>query len=322
LADSIISTHLLGEGIGGEPYPSLDGKYIVIMGKNGGSTVRILEVGSPGEPSTVLIDLELAFKNDDDERSYEGLSVARDFAFALKDDNTYLIMPSGTAHEIAIVNFSDNFSIKKVKLTDAEFENGAPHGRYRSVEWAVGTDYVWTNDSTEDEHYVIDFIKGRLVNTITGIDRSELLSVTNWRLVRENDDMETMMADIKVMQDQAIEEMSQTTLKTVEDLALVRATSQRNSIMREVEEMQQGVGVLSSKASTATSDDSVSSIAIAALIVGICALVVGIANIIILNKVKSNEQSSDSIDTAKVINTGVPKDEDSVTSSLKAQNVM
>ena len=53
--------------------------------------------------------------------------------------------------------------------------------------------------------------------------------------------------------------------------------------------MKQGVGVLSSKASTAKSDDSVSSIAIAALIVGICALVVGIANIIILNKVKSND---------------------------------
>lgn len=305
--DTVVSTHRLGEGIGGEPYPSLDGSYIVIIGKNGGSTIRILEVGAPGSPSTVLADLELDFKIDGD-RSYAGHSVARDFAFALKDDKTYLIIPSGTAHEISIVDFSDNFSVKKVVLTDKVFENTAPHGRYRSVEWAVGTDYVWTNDSKEDEHYVIDFIQGKLVNTVTGIDRSELLSVTNWDRVREHAEKEVMMTDIQVMQYQAMQEMSQTTLKTVEDLELVRATSQWDSIMQEVAAMQQGQEVLSSKSSTATtvSQESGSSLAVAALVIGVFALVVGIANLYVLNKIKHNNGSSDSVGTAKVIATGVP----------------
>ncbi|KAL7550471.1 hypothetical protein ACHAWF_014861 [Thalassiosira exigua] len=192
-AGRVVATHVLAEGIGGDPYPSPDGKYIVLMGKNGGSTVRVIEAGLPGAPSTTLVDLDLEFSME----GYETLSVRKDFAFVERDDKTLLVMPSGTEHKVAIVDFSDDFAVTHVRFSDAPFENGAPHGRYRSVEWAVGTDYVWTNDSTEDEHYVIDVVNAELVETITGIARSELISVQNWERMREGARRDEMMAEVR-----------------------------------------------------------------------------------------------------------------------------
>lgn len=134
---------------------------------------------------------------------YETLSVARDFAFVESiDGRTLLVMPSGTEHKVAIVDFTNNFEMKHVKFSDAMFENTAPHGRYRSVEWAVGTDFVWTNDSTENEHYVIDVVNAKLVNTITGVARSELVSVQNWERMREGAQREEMMAEVRSMTSQ------------------------------------------------------------------------------------------------------------------------
>lgn len=201
-AGKVVATHVLAEGIGGEPYPSPDGKYVVLIGKNGGNTVRIIEAGLPGAPSTTLIDIELEFNRD----GYENLSVFRDFAFVESDDKTFLVMPSGTSHKVAIVDFSNDFEIKHVTFSPKEFVNTAPHGRYRGVEWAVGTDYVWTNDSSEDEHYVIDVVKAELAKTITGIQRSEMVSVQNWDRMRENTQREDMMVEVRAMQSETPEE--------------------------------------------------------------------------------------------------------------------
>lgn len=155
------------------------------------------KAGEPGLPSTLVADIELDFSRDSDR--YDNLSVARDFAFVDIVGKTYLAFPSGTSHTIAIVDF-DNFNVRKVTLTEAVFENTAPHGRYRGVEWAVGTPYVWTNDSTEDEHYVVDVINAKVVNTIRDVDRSTLVSVQNWARVREAEEREKMMTEIKTMQ--------------------------------------------------------------------------------------------------------------------------
>ena len=164
------------------------------MGKNGGDTVRIIKAGVPGAPSTTLIDLELEFVR---EPRYDNLSTARDFAFVMSGDATYLVIPSGVSHKVAIVNFDKDFEIKHVTFSEKEFVNTAPHGRYRGVEWAVGTDYVWTNDSSEDEHYVIDVVNAKLVKTIEGIARSDLLSVQNWDRVRQREDM---VAEVRAAQ--------------------------------------------------------------------------------------------------------------------------
>lgn len=173
-------------------------EYIILLGKNGGSTIRVIEAGLPGAPSTTLVDLKLDFSRE----GYERLSVAKDLAFVERDGKTYLVMPSGTEHKVGIVDFEDNFKVTHVTFSDKPFENGAPHGRYRGVEWAVGTDYVWTNDSSEDEHYVIDVVNAKLVKTITGIARSEIVSVQNWDRVREHFQQEDMMVQVRAMQDE------------------------------------------------------------------------------------------------------------------------
>lgn len=59
---------------------------------------------------------------------------------------------------------------------------------------------VWTNDSTENEHYVVDVVNAEVVNTIRDVDRSTLVSVQNWARVREAEEREIMMAEIKTMQ--------------------------------------------------------------------------------------------------------------------------
>ena len=119
-------------------------------------------------PSTTLIDLQLDFARD----GYENLPVGLDFAFVDRDDRTLLVMPSGTEHKVAIVDLKNGFEGRHVEFSEKDFENTAPHGRFCAVEWAVGTDCVWTNDSSGYEHYVIDIVNAKLVKTITGIARS------------------------------------------------------------------------------------------------------------------------------------------------------
>jgi hypothetical protein len=161
-------------------------EYIVLLGKNGGKTIRVLEAGSGSSPSKTLIDLELDFNR----TGYETKSVGKDFSFVERDGKTLFVMPSGTEHKIAIVDFTDSkFKTTYVTISDKEFVNGAPHGRYRQVEWAVGTDYVWTNDSTNDELYVIDVIQGKLVKTISEIESTRLVAVQNFERVRLHDDV-------------------------------------------------------------------------------------------------------------------------------------
>ena len=157
-------------------------------------------------------------------------------------------MPSGTEHKVAIVDFSSgNFEATYVKFSDKEFTNKAPHGRYRRVEWAVDTDYVWTNDSTNDEVYVIDVIKGELVNTIPN-ESSAFLSVQNWARVRE-----TTMHNELLDKFAALEE---------------RETTMHNELLDQM------------AASGKDSDSGPS--ATAALAVGIVALVLGLINLVMI----------------------------------------
>ncbi len=92
----------------------------MLMGKNGGSTMRVIEAGLPGAPSTTLVDLELGFSLE----GYETKSVARDLAFVeTTDGRTLLVLPSGTEHKLAIVDFSNNFEIDHVLVSEKVFEN-------------------------------------------------------------------------------------------------------------------------------------------------------------------------------------------------------
>lgn len=63
---------------------------------------------------------------------------------------------------------------------------------------------MWTNDSTENEHYVIDVVQGKVVNTITGVSRASMLSVQNWERVHEAMQKEELVKEMKAMQEQVV----------------------------------------------------------------------------------------------------------------------
>ncbi len=247
---------------------SMSSEYIVLLGRNGGKTVRILKAGDSGSPSSVLVDLELEF----DRQGYEHLPVAKDFAFVERNGKTLFVMPSGTSHKVAIVDFStQDFETKYVTFSDKEFDNGAPHGRYRSVEWAVGTDYVWTNDSDLDEHYVIDVAQGTLVKTITGIERSSLLSVQNWQRVHEASEQDKLMEQMKTAQEQAIANA----MKDVNGKDDEQETSLRGN-----------------NPNSEPDEEDLSPLAVAAIVISSLALIVGVVNMIYM--INSMNKSSNS----------------------------
>mmetsp|Transcript_12419 Transcript_12419/g.18153 ORF Transcript_12419/g.18153 Transcript_12419/m.18153 type:complete len:270 (+) Transcript_12419:1581-2390(+) len=185
--------------------------FIILLGKNGGKTVRILQAGEQGLASRVYVDLELDFDNS----GYEGKSVARYLTFITRDEKTHLVMPSGTSHKIAIIELpvkgyvtNDSIKVNYVTLSDADFVNSAPHGMYRRVMWAEGTDYVWVSDSTRDDEkvYIVDVAKGETVKTLTGFKSSSFLSVQNYERARQIDMQKSLVQDLQVQMTQKVTE--------------------------------------------------------------------------------------------------------------------
>ncbi len=129
---------------------------------------------------------------------YEDRSVAIDFAFVEKDGKTLVIFPAGTEHRIAIVDITANpIETSYVTFNDDQFIPGrAPHGRYRRVEWAVGTDYVWVTDSSLDEAYIIDLVEKKVVNTLSDIDASKVVSVQNYEYSRQFEMQKKLVMDM------------------------------------------------------------------------------------------------------------------------------
>jgi len=194
--DTVVATHVMKEGFSGDPLPSPDGKYIVLLARNGGKTIRIIEAGEPGQPSTNIFDVELDFNR----TGYEDKSVALDFAFVTTpDDRTLVIFPSGTEHKIGIVDITNGKpeKISYVTFNDEPFIAGrAPHGRYRRVEWAIGTNYVWVTDSSLDEVYVIDFVNEEVVTVLTDTDVSKMISVQNYEYQRQFEMQKQLVMDM------------------------------------------------------------------------------------------------------------------------------
>lgn len=142
----------------------------------------------------------------------EDKPVARDFAFVYKEGMTSVVFPSGTEHKVAIVEIPDGFvsnediKINYVVLNTDEFVRGrAPHGMFRRVEWAVGTDYVWVTDSTLDYIYIVDVVKQEVVNTLTDSDFSTLVSVQNFERARSIEMQKQIVKDMTPENDNSFE---------------------------------------------------------------------------------------------------------------------
>lgn len=265
--DTIVDHHTMADGTGGDPFASPDGRHIVLVGRNGGEVLRILEAGANGEKSKVLYDLELGFSTVDQEDS----AVYNDFAFiqsngeedGIKRD--MIVIAAGTENTVALVDLmqtdsSGNPKVIKVSLSSNE-EVTARRNR-RQVEWVIGTSYVWIDGTDAQEVYVVDIDK-KTSKTITGFTTSKMLSVENYERKRIAKLVAEQIAVQKVTDDA--------------DKVTVETTS--------------STAALAQPAAMADSDKT-DAVGIAALIVGLCAIVVGIANMVAMTNFKKSNVSS------------------------------
>ena len=210
--------------------------------------------------------MELNFDNS----GYEGKSVAKYLTFVTRNGKTCLVMPSGTSHKIAIVELpsegyvtNDNIVTTYVTLTNDEFVNNAPHGMYRRIMWAEGTDYVWVSDSGKQNIYIVDIVKGQTVKTITELKTSGFLSVQNYERARQIDMQKQMVMDM----------------------------------MKDMQDGQQQTGSGGSSGSmesTMPTDTKSSSqgTQVAAIVIGCVALVAGVVNLAYMSKMRKDFQAS------------------------------
>lgn len=263
--DTIVDHHTMADGTGGDPFASPDGRFICLVGRNGGEVLRILKAGENGVKSTAAYDLELGFSTVDQEDS----AVYNDFAFIQTDGEDdgvvrdMIVVAAGTENTVAIVDLLNldaggNPRITKISLSSSE-EVTARKSR-RQVEWVIGTDYVWIDGTEAEEVYVVDLDK-KTSKTITGFTTSKMLSVENYERKRI----------AKVVSDQ-IKAMS---ITDDSDKAPATTTS-----------------VMTQTAPASEDSDKIDSVGIAALVVGLCAVVVGIANMVAMSKMNKKDSTT------------------------------
>jgi len=255
--DTIVGSHLMKEGFTGDPFPSPDGKYIVMIGRNGGSTIRVLKPGAASEKSTLLYDLELKFNNTGNEDE----DVFSDFAFVDLPDKNLLVFASGTENKAAIIDLSDVENPVYVVLKD-DGESTARWGSSRDIEWAVGTHYVWIGGDDADEIYVLDVMKKELVRTITEKSSSKILSVVNFEKMNAAKRQQEMI-----------------------DATIASYVSGDSSSEEGVSENN-----LFNGGSSNDNDNNIDNVGIIGLVIGCVSLVVGAVNIYAISGMKNQKQ--------------------------------
>lgn len=174
------------------------------------------------------MDLELDFSTE----GYENTSVSKDFAFVYKNGKTKVVFPSGTEHKVAIVEIPETGDIRDGDVqinyvtfnTDEFIQGRAPHGRYRRIEWAVGTDYVWVNDGSLEELYVIDVEKMEVATVLTEVDSGDLVSVQNFDRSRQFEEQKQMFDVMAAEQSKMVDGMADMAVKdsnTMEITAII-----------------------------------------------------------------------------------------------------
>jgi hypothetical protein len=256
--DTIVGNHVMKGNYGGDPYPSPNGDYIVLLARDGGTNIRILKTGASSEKSTVYADLALGFNstnNEDDQ-------VFNDFAFVEYEGKDIVVFASGTENKAAVVELNNGGD--SVKVTKIDLGDGGAYTRdSRNVEWAVGTPYVWIDGHANEELYVIDILQNKLVKTITGITTSKMLSVQNYG----------RMKDLQMQQ------------KAIED-AVASATANMGS-------STSGVTSLETIEVPEYSDDNdIDTVGIIGLILGACALIVGSMNVFVMSRMRTDIASN------------------------------
>jgi len=276
----IIGQHLMQEGVGGDPYPSPDGQHIVMLARNGGTSIRILTAGAPGEASSVFADLELGFNS----TTYEEDQVFNDYAFVEQGGMKMIVFAAGTENKMAIIDVTSG----SPEVSYVTFAEGPPtsYRERRQVEWAVGTNYVWVDGAGEDEVYVIDVVSKAVVNTISNVETTKLLSVDNHArnvqnaiLMQSIQDMIT--SDREANPPQVIKE----TTTIVQEAPPAGAEEKGNSMS------VSAASAATSGSSDYEDDNDVDIVGVIGLCLAAVAIVIGTMNLIFLSKMKTRTGS-------------------------------
>lgn len=168
---------LEGTGWGADPVSSPDGKWIVLLGNDGGQNIRLLQAGKNGESSKSSIrDVAMDF-----EGGNPGKTVVSDVAFVQDATREILIVGASTDNHIVLVDL-ETFQTRKLNVAPGVVESTG--GQSRNLEWAVGTDYVWINGGESQEAYILQISGGIesavIGRTLTNIAAGNMLFVQNF----------------------------------------------------------------------------------------------------------------------------------------------
>jgi len=170
-----------GTGWGANPVASPDGKWIVLLGNDGGQNIRVLQAGKNGQSSGGSIrDIAVDFEGGTPRKT-----VVSDVAFVQDENREIIILGASTDNNIVLVDLK-TFDTRKLNLAPGVVESTG--GRSRVMEWAVGTDYVWVNGGESKEAYIIKITGGiktaTLDRTLSDVAAGQLVFVNNYERMR------------------------------------------------------------------------------------------------------------------------------------------
>jgi len=205
---NVVATHNIkaGTGFGADPVSSPNGEHILLLPNDAGKYVRILKPGNNGEASELLADVPLDFAPGSPRKS-----VIADFAFVTDDTRNILVIGSSTDNDIVLIDLNNNFRTRKLSLTNAVESTGT--GK-RSIEWAVGTNYVWVDGVATNEVYIIEIPGASIDDAAVSLTLAEIpgggqmLYVDNYERKRV----------ANLMKEQMVASMTETMKDTMEEL--------------------------------------------------------------------------------------------------------
>jgi len=183
--DKVVETHRMKDDTTGYPYASPDGRFILMVGKNGGEVLRILRTAENGSPSTFAWNVFLEF-----DQPVCDTVVFNDFAFIQTDEGNpddgikrdMIVVGSGTDNKVAVLDLLKMVN-NKPKVTIVTLSSNqtltSKKGR-RQIEWIPSTKYVWLDGESSHEVYVLDVDKKKIVNTVTDVLTEKLVAVENY----------------------------------------------------------------------------------------------------------------------------------------------
>jgi len=183
VAKVIVDSHNIKEGTGwgADPVASPDGKWIVLLGNDGGQNVRIMQASENGVSSGSSVrDIPVDFKG-----GAPGQLVVSDVAFVQDETREILVVGASTDNDVVLVDLA-TFSTRKINVAPEVAESTG--GGARALEWAVGTNYVWVNGGEAKEAYILEITAGietvSLYKTLTGVAAGNMLFVDNFERLR------------------------------------------------------------------------------------------------------------------------------------------